>query len=88
MDYIKNGFNLDVYWKTLNDNGVTKERMRSYDRQICSEPNLRHDQKDGLIRDLTNYMRTLKVCTNPSITYSLYEFNQIEILKIPRMKIV
>lgn len=52
---------MDVYWKTLNDNGVTKERMRSYDRPIVSEPKLRADQKDGLIRDLTNYLRTLKV---------------------------
>ncbi|KAG0623205.1 hypothetical protein M758_3G156100 [Ceratodon purpureus] len=60
LDYIKSDFNMTVYWKTLNDNGVTKERMKSYDRQICSEPSLRHDQKDGLIRDLTNYLRTLK----------------------------
>ncbi len=53
---------MEVYWKTLNDNGVTKERMRSYDRPIVSEPKLRTDQKDGLIRDLTAYLRTLKVC--------------------------
>jgi hypothetical protein len=63
LEHIKSGFNMDVYWKTLNDNGVTKERMRSYDRPIVSEPKLRADQKDGLIRDLTNYLRTLKVGT-------------------------
>jgi hypothetical protein len=62
LDYIKSGFKMEVYWKTLNDNGVTKERMRSYDRPIVSEPKLRTDQKDGLIRDLTAYLRTLKVC--------------------------
>lgn len=61
-----------VYWKTLNDNGVTKERMRSYDRQICSEPSLRHDQKDGLIRDLTNYLRTLKVFINTLYPVRMY----------------
>jgi alpha-glucan,water dikinase len=60
LDYIKSGFKMEVYWKTLNDNGVTKERMRSYDRPIVSEPKLRTDQKDGLIRDLTAYLRTLK----------------------------
>ncbi|BBN15240.1 alpha-glucan, water dikinase [Marchantia polymorpha subsp. ruderalis] len=60
LDHIQSGFDMNVYWKTLNDNGVTKERMRSYDRPIVSEPNLRHDQRDGLIRDLTAYMRTLK----------------------------
>lgn len=61
MDYIKNDFNISVYWKTLNDNGITKERLLSYDRAIHSEPNFRHDQRDGLLRDLGHYMRTLKV---------------------------
>ncbi|KAH6815578.1 Pyruvate phosphate dikinase [Perilla frutescens var. frutescens] len=60
MDYIKNGFDISVYWKTLNDNGITKERLLSYDRAIHSEPHFRPDQRDGLLRDLGNYMRTLK----------------------------
>lgn len=63
LNYIKTGFNMDVYWKTLNENGVTKERMLSYDRPVRSEPKFRADQKDGLIRDLTNYLRTLKANT-------------------------
>lgn len=61
IDYIKSDFDMSVYWKTLNDNGITKERLLSYDRAIHNEPNLRRDQKDGLLRDLGNYMRTLKV---------------------------
>ncbi|XP_057856016.1 alpha-glucan water dikinase, chloroplastic isoform X2 [Cryptomeria japonica] len=60
LDYIKNDFDIKFYWNTLNSNGVTKERLASYDRQICSEPHFRRDQKEGLIRDLTAYMRTLK----------------------------
>ncbi|XP_010248573.1 PREDICTED: alpha-glucan water dikinase, chloroplastic isoform X2 [Nelumbo nucifera] len=60
IDYIKSDFDISVYWKTLNSNGITKERLLSYDRAIHSEPNLRRDQKDGLLRDLGNYMRTLK----------------------------
>ncbi|KAL3630994.1 hypothetical protein CASFOL_023978 [Castilleja foliolosa] len=60
IDYIKNDFDIKVYWKTLNDNGITKERLLSYDRAIRSEPNFRHDQKEGLLHDLGNYMRTLK----------------------------
>jgi alpha-glucan,water dikinase len=58
---IKSDFDISVYWKTLNDNGITKERLLSYDRAIHSEPNFRRDQRDGLLRDLGNYMRTLKV---------------------------
>ncbi|KAJ7943678.1 Alpha-glucan water dikinase, chloroplastic [Quillaja saponaria] len=60
IDYIKSDFDIGVYWKTLNDNGITKERLLSYDRAIHSEPKFRRDQKDGLLRDLGNYMRTLK----------------------------
>ncbi|KAL8150135.1 hypothetical protein V2J09_019943 [Rumex salicifolius] len=60
MDYIKNDFDINVYWQTLNDNGITKERLLSYDRAIHNEPNFRRDQKESLLRDLGHYMRTLK----------------------------
>ncbi|XP_038994051.1 alpha-glucan water dikinase, chloroplastic-like [Hibiscus syriacus] len=60
MDYIKSDFDISIYWKTLNENGITKERFLSYDRAIRSEPIFRRDQKDGLLRDLGHYMRTLK----------------------------
>ncbi|CAJ1940177.1 unnamed protein product [Sphenostylis stenocarpa] len=60
IDYISSDFDIGVYWKTLDDNGITKERLLSYDRAIHSEPNFRRDQKEGLLRDLGNYMRTLK----------------------------
>ncbi|XP_068639129.1 alpha-glucan water dikinase, chloroplastic-like [Aristolochia californica] len=60
IDYIKSDFNIDVYWSTLKSNGITKERLLSYDRAIHSEPKFRIDQKEGLLRDLGNYLRTLK----------------------------
>ncbi|CDP13198.1 unnamed protein product [Coffea canephora] len=60
IDYIKNDMDISFYWKTLKENGITKERLLSYDRAIHSEPNFRRDQKDGLLRDLGKYMRTLK----------------------------
>ncbi|XP_010553614.1 PREDICTED: alpha-glucan water dikinase, chloroplastic [Tarenaya hassleriana] len=60
IDYIKSDFDISVYWKTLNDNGITKERLLSYDRAIHSEPDFKRDQKEGLLRDLGHYMRTLK----------------------------
>uniref|UniRef100_A0A0E0LBX9 Uncharacterized protein n=1 Tax=Oryza punctata TaxID=4537 RepID=A0A0E0LBX9_ORYPU len=60
LDYIKSDFDIGVYWDTLNKDGITKERLLSYDRPIHSEPNFRSEQKDGLLRDLANYMRSLK----------------------------
>ncbi|GFZ08967.1 pyruvate phosphate dikinase, PEP/pyruvate binding domain-containing protein [Actinidia rufa] len=46
IDHIKSDFNVSVYWKILNDNGITKECLLSYERAIHSEPNFRRDQKD------------------------------------------
>lgn len=61
IDYVNSNFDVNAYWKTLNENGITKERLLSYDRAIHSEPSFRANQKEGLLRDLGNYMRTLKV---------------------------
>lgn len=72
MDYIKSDFDMSVYWKTLNDNGITKERLLSYDRAIRSEPGFSSEQKDGLLRDLGHYMRTLKV-DSPSVSRFFHE---------------
>ncbi|XP_059633696.1 alpha-glucan water dikinase, chloroplastic isoform X2 [Cornus florida] len=60
INYIKSDFDISVYWKTLNENGITKERLLSYDRGIHSEPNFSRNQKDALLHDLGSYMRTLK----------------------------
>ncbi|KAK9117218.1 hypothetical protein Sjap_016165 [Stephania japonica] len=60
IDYVKSDMDINVYWNTLNSNGITKERLLSYDRAIHSEPNFRRDQKEGLLRDLGHYLRTLK----------------------------
>nr|AIR93787.1 glucan water dikinase [Kalanchoe fedtschenkoi] len=60
IDYIKSDFDINAYWSTLNSNGITKERLLSYDRAIHSEPSFKREQKEGLLRDLGNYMRTLK----------------------------
>ncbi|CAO2038492.1 unnamed protein product [Urochloa humidicola] len=61
MDYLSSDLDIKVYWDTLNKNGITKERLLSYDHPIHSEPNLKSDQKAGLLHDLANYMRSLKV---------------------------
>ncbi|CAI5459203.1 unnamed protein product [Closterium sp. Yama58-4] len=60
IDYLNSDFNIDVYWRTLNSNGVTHERLLSYDRPICSEPRFVASQKEGLLRDLAHYLKSLK----------------------------
>eukprot|EP00257_Ricinus_communis_P020529 XP_015579774.1 LOW QUALITY PROTEIN: alpha-glucan water dikinase 2 [Ricinus communis] len=60
LNYIRCGFRADAYWQTLNANGLTKEMLASYDRPIVSEPHFNTAAKEGLTRDLTLYLRTLK----------------------------
>ncbi|KAJ4808981.1 Glucan water dikinase [Rhynchospora pubera] len=60
IDYIKSDFDINVYWDTLKKDGITKERLLSYDRAIHSDPDFKSGQKEGLLRDLGNYLRTLK----------------------------
>lgn len=62
LDYVKSNFDMNVYWRTLNANGLTKSMLASYERPILSEPQFRADQKEGLIHDLSEYLKTLKVC--------------------------
>ena len=61
LAYLRSGFNMDEYWRTLNASGVTRERLRSYDQQITAEPQFTAAQRDGLIRDLEHYLKSLKV---------------------------
>jgi alpha-glucan,water dikinase len=60
LDYLNADLDMGVYWARLNAEGVSKERLASYDRPIVSEPDLKPEQKEGLIRDLGNYLKTLK----------------------------
>ena len=48
---------MKIYWKTLNDGGITKERMAKYERAIRHEP----EYRDNLnIADFENYLKILK----------------------------
>ncbi|KAF9608229.1 hypothetical protein IFM89_008184 [Coptis chinensis] len=60
LDYVRSGFHIDIYWRTLNASSLTKDILRSYDRPIVSEPRFRADSREGLLRDLTSYLKTLK----------------------------
>ncbi|XP_074323764.1 alpha-glucan water dikinase 2-like isoform X2 [Apium graveolens] len=60
LNYVRCGFRIDVYWKTLTERGLTKSVLASYDRPILSEPKFSPDTREGLIRDLTSYLKTLK----------------------------
>jgi len=47
---------MSQYWKILNSNGVSRERLASYERKITEEPAFRPD----CIGDFENYLQILK----------------------------
>jgi len=50
---------LDTFYKVLADAGVSRERLRSFDRPIVTDPDFLGDKKHGLIEDFQNYLRIL-----------------------------
>jgi alpha-glucan, water dikinase len=54
--YLRSGGKMEVYWKVLNNYGVSKERLANFERKIISEP----FYKPELIPDLENFLKTLK----------------------------
>jgi alpha-glucan,water dikinase len=38
LAYLKSEGNMDRYWEVLTENGITKERLASYERNITEEP--------------------------------------------------
>ena len=57
IEFLKNKGNSEVYWKILKNGGITKERLKSYERGIHHEPVY---QPRYRISDFENYLRILK----------------------------
>lgn len=60
LDFQRSDGDLKVYYKTLGESGVTKERLAGFDRPIVTEPDFVPHLKEGLIHDFENYLRILK----------------------------
>ena len=57
IDFLRAKGDVSVYWKTLKEGGITKERLASYERNITNEPWYRPNINIG---DFENYLRILK----------------------------
>ena len=57
INFLQSKGDMKLYWKTLNEGGITKERMAKYERAIRHEP----EYRDNLnIADFENYLKILK----------------------------
>ena len=60
LEFLRSNGNLERFYKTLNDGGVTKERLESYERPIRSHPDFIPHLKDALIQDFEHFLGILK----------------------------
>lgn len=60
INFLKSNGNLDVFHETLEAEGVTRERLKSFERPIVSFPDFVPHLKDGLIHDFSHFLKLLK----------------------------
>ena len=57
ISFLKNKGDINSYWKVLNEGGINKERLASYDRKIINEP---FYNPNFNIKDFENYLLIIK----------------------------
>lgn len=60
LAFLRSNGDLDTFYKTLEDGGVTKKRLQNFERPIVTDPDFNPHIKDGLIHDFENYLKLLK----------------------------
>jgi alpha-glucan,water dikinase len=60
IEFLKSNGNLERFYQTLQAGGVTRERLRGFERPIRSDPQFVSHLKDALIHDFHNFLRILK----------------------------
>jgi alpha-glucan,water dikinase len=60
IDFYKSDGNRDVFYNTLEEGGVTRERLESFERPIRSAPDFIPHLKDALIGDFEHFLGILK----------------------------
>ena len=60
LAFLKSDGNLSRFYQTLEAGGVTRERLRGFERPIKADPGFFPGRKDALIQDFENFLRILK----------------------------
>ncbi|MEW6001240.1 MAG: PEP/pyruvate-binding domain-containing protein [Nitrospirota bacterium] len=60
LEFLRSNGDIDRFYKKLNEGGVSKERLESYDRPIKSHPEFIPPLKDALIHDFGHFLQVLK----------------------------
>jgi alpha-glucan,water dikinase len=60
LGFLRSNGNREVFYHTLNEQGISRERLQSYERPIRSEPDFVPHLKDALIADFEYFLGVLK----------------------------
>lgn len=60
LAFLRNGCQVHEYWRVLNENGITREHLESFERPIKHEPTPRPEIAGNLIREFTAYLAILR----------------------------
>ena len=60
LAFMRSDGDLGLFYKVLADAGITRERLRGFERPIVTDPQFYGHCKDGLIADMENYLRILE----------------------------
>jgi alpha-glucan,water dikinase len=60
LDFLRSDGDLEQFYRTLQDGGVTRERLESFERPIRTNPDFVPHLKGALIHDFENFLRVLK----------------------------
>ncbi len=60
LAFLKANGNLDIFYKTLEGGGVTRKRLKGFERSIVSDPDFIVHLKEALIHDFEHFLGILK----------------------------
>ena len=60
LEFLRSNGQTDRFYEVLQNGGVTRQRLESFERPIRSQPQFVPDLKDGLIHDLQHFLAILK----------------------------
>jgi len=60
VQFLRSGGDLEKFYGALREGGVTRERLRGFERPITVDPEFRPEIRDGLVEDFEGFLRILK----------------------------
>src|SRR5581483_7634771 len=60
LAFLRSNGDTGTFFRTLEQGGVTRQRLHGFERPIRTDPTFHGDRKDALIGEFENFLKTLK----------------------------